>query len=317
MTSSELLAAYLLDYFFGDPPKFPHPVRGMGRVIALADRYLRPSSPHPFLERLGGVLLAVGLPATVYLLSDRLIDLAGMAGSWGAWSATVYLAFTALAAGSLRNEALGIQSALVEGRLPEARQRLSRIVSRRTEDLKEEEIVRGGVESVAENASDGVIAPLFYLLIGGAPLAIAYKAINTLDSMVGYRNARYREFGWASARLDDLVNLIPSRLTGILICFTVFPSWRDMRKAWGIFLRDGGNDDSPNSGWPEAAMAGALGVRLGGPVDYDFGRVEKETIGDPSRPLTAETLSRAVRLMERTVLLMVLAVAGTLWMWRP
>jgi adenosylcobinamide-phosphate synthase len=313
MTSFELLAAYLCDRILGDPPGLPHPVRGMGRVIALADRTLRPKARHPQLERLGGIALALGLPAAVYFLSDLAIRLAEKIGAWGAWAATVYLGFTVLAAGSLRSEALGIGAEIEQGRLPEARRKLSRIVGRKTDDLKEEGVIRGAVESVAENASDGVIAPLFYLLIGGVPLALAYKAVNTLDSMVGYKNDRYRDFGWASARLDDLANLVPARLTALLIVIVSRPLGEDALKSWRVFRRDGGNDDSPNSGRPEAAMAGALRIGLGGPVEYETGSVEKPTIGDSERPLDADALRRSVRLMEGAVLLMVLLSAGTMW----
>ncbi|HET6370637.1 MAG TPA: adenosylcobinamide-phosphate synthase CbiB, partial [Nitrospiria bacterium] len=242
--------------------------------------------------------------------------LAEKMGGWGSWAATVYLAFTVLAAGSLRSEALGVGAEIDRGRLPEARRKLSRIVGRKTDDLKEEGVIRGAIESVAENASDGVIAPLFYLLIGGVPLALAYKAVNTLDSMVGYKNDRYRHFGWASARLDDLANLIPARLTAFLIVVTSRPLGEDALRAWRIFRRDGGNDDSPNSGRPEAAMAGALRIGLGGPVEYETGWVEKSAIGDSERPLDADVLRRSVRLMEGAVLIMVLLSAGTMWVWR-
>jgi adenosylcobinamide-phosphate synthase len=249
----------------------------------------------------------------VYFLSDFAIRLTGKVGGWGSWAATVYLAFTVLAAGSLRSEALGVGAEIERGKLPEARRKLARIVGRKTDDLKEEGVIRGAVESVAENASDGVIAPLFYLLIGGVPLALAYKAINTLDSMVGYKDERYLRFGWASARLDDLANLVPSRLTALLIVIVSPALGEDASKAWRIFRRDGGNDDSPNSGQPEAAMAGALRIGLGGPVEYETGWVAKPAIGDPERPLDAGVLRRAVGLMEGAALLMVLLSAGLMW----
>ena len=313
MTSSELLAAYLLDRFLGDPPWLPHPVRWMGRAIELAEGALRPRKRDPLWERIGGVALALGLPVLVYFLSKGMILVSGSAGVWGERAATVFLAFSALAAGSLRCEALAVRSALQASDLPAARSRLSRIVSRRTDGLGEEEIVRGAVESVAENASDGVIGPLFYLLIGGVPLALAYKAVSTLDSMVGYRDERYRDFGWASARLDDLANLIPARLTALLVVLSAVFLREDPKGSWRILRRDAGNDDSPNSGRPEAAVAGALGIQLGGPVRYRTGLLQKATIGEPVRPLGEEMLFRAVRLMEVSTLLMVIMGAGILW----
>lgn len=313
MTSFELLAAFTLDRILGDPLWLPHPVRWMGKLIGVADRFLRPRNPHRWKERTGGLLLAAGLPLLVYFLSEQLIRQIEKVEPWGAKILTVLLAFTALAAGSLRSEALAIRSALMASRLPEARRLLSRIVSRTTEGMLERDILRGAIESVAENASDGVIAPLCYLLIGGVPLALAYKAINTLDSMVGYRNERYRDFGWASARLDDLANWIPARLTALLMVVAAFFLREDPREAWRILRRDGGKDDSPNSGRPEAAVAGALRIQLGGPVTYKSGRIEKPTIGDLGEPLNVESLDRAVRLMDVSSSLMVLICAGFLW----
>lgn len=313
MTSYELLAAYLCDCLIGDPEKWPHPVRAMGKIIRWADRRLRPATPHPGLEALAGLLLAVVLPSAVYFLADTLLTFGRELGVWVVGLTTVYLAFSALAAGSLRREALSVHRPVQAGRWSEARERLARIVGRKTDGLDEPEIVRATVETVAENASDGVIAPLFYLLIGGIPLALAYKAVNTLDAMVGYRNSRYRYFGWASARLDDLANYIPSRLTALLLVGAAAALGENPREAWRILRRDGANDDSPNSGRPEAAMAGALGVRLGGRTLYAEGWLDKPTIGDPKEPLRAAVVIRAIRLMEGATLLMVLLTAFLLW----
>ncbi len=187
--------------------------------------------------------------------------------------------------------------ALGRGDLPGARQALAAIVGRDTADLDEGEVWRATIETVAENASDGVIAPLFYLFLGGPALALAYKAVNTLDSMVGYKNERYLLFGWASARCDDLANWLPARITGLLMVAAAPLTGLSCRQAWRIMCRDGKNHSSPNSGIPEAAAAGALGVRLGG-TNWYFGRpVEKPTIGEPLKPLSASAYHGVVRLM--------------------
>jgi adenosylcobinamide-phosphate synthase len=213
------------------------------------------------------------------------------------YAITLLLSWTCLAARSLHDESKLVADALAAGDLSGARRLLSRIVGRDTEQLDEPEIWRALVETVAENTSDGVIAPLLCLMIGGPVLALAYKAVNTLDSMVGYKNDNYLRFGWASARCDDLVNWLPARITGLLMVL-VAPLLRlSLTDAWRIMRRDGRNHASPNSGIPEAAAAGALGVRLGGTNRY-FGKpVAKPTIGDPLQPLTRDSWLGTVRLM--------------------
>jgi adenosylcobinamide-phosphate synthase len=180
---------------------------------------------------------------------------------------------------------------------------LARMVSRETSELSESEIIRGTVESVAENSSDGVIAPLFYLAIGGVPLAIAYKAVNTLDSMIGYRTERYEQFGKVAARLDDVANFIPARMTALALIGAAWLGRRfgrpyDEKNAWRITWRDGHKHDSPNAGYPEAAMAGALGVQLGGPSHYFGERVEKPTLGDAHHLLCTEHISQELMLLD-------------------
>jgi adenosylcobinamide-phosphate synthase len=190
-----------------------------------------------------------------------------------------------------------VAEALEAGDLPLARKQLSFIVGRDTAELGEPEIWRGAVETVAENTSDGVIAPLFFLMLGGPVLGLVYKAINTLDSMVGYKNATYLHFGRASALFDDLMNWIPARLSGILIVAASPFIGLNMKNSWRIMRRDGRNHASPNSGFPEAAAAGALGVQLGGTNHYFGKAVEKPTIGDPQKPLDLRAWHGAVKLM--------------------
>lgn len=287
-------AAVLLDLLLGDPRWLPHPVVATGKLISFLEKLLRRAIPN---ERLGGVLLLLLTVGVTYGLAWGIVRGAKAIHPAAGVAVSALLGWSCLAARSLHGESKLVADALQRGDLPEARWFLSRIVGRDTADLPEQEIWRGAVETVAENTSDGVIAPLLFLMVGGAPLALAYKAVNTLDSMVGYKNERYLRLGWASARFDDLVNLIPARLTGLLMALAAPLVGLSGRNAWRIMLRDGRNHSSPNSGIPEAAAAGALGVRLGGTNVY-FGRpVAKPTIGDPLNPLDGAAWRGTVRLM--------------------
>ena len=289
-----ILGAVALDLIFGDPRWLPHPVIGVGRFISWAEKFLRQAVPD---ERLGGIILLV---ATVGVTSGSawlLLRGAYLLHPLAGFVITLLLSWTCLAARSLHDESKLVADALTAGDLTGARQLLSRIVGRDTTQLDEPEIWRALVETVAENSSDGVIAPLFCLMIGGPVLGLAYKAVNTLDSMVGYKNEKYLCFGWASARCDDLANWLPARITGRLMVLVAPLFGLSLPDAWRIMRRDGRNHASPNSGIPEAAAAGALGVRLGGTNLY-FGKpVEKPTIGDPLRPLTRDSWRGTVRIM--------------------
>jgi adenosylcobinamide-phosphate synthase len=284
----------VLDLMFGDPRWLPHPVVGIGRFISRAENLLRRAVPD---ERLGGMILLVSTVGVTTGSAWLLLRGAYLLHPLAGYLVTLLLSWTCLAAKSLHDESKLVADALAAGDLSGARHLLSRIVGRDTEQLDEPEIWRALVETVAENTSDGVIAPLLCLMIGGPLLGLAYKAVNTLDSMVGYRNEKYLRFGWASARCDDLVNWLPARLTGLLMVL-VAPLFRlSLTDAWRIMCRDGRNHASPNSGIPEAAAAGALGVQLGG-INYYFGEpMAKPTIGDPLRPLARDSWLGTVRLM--------------------
>jgi len=299
-----ILAAVILDLLIGDPRWFPHPVIYVGKLIMVLEKALRSAVRN---ERLGGVLLLVMTVGITCGVAVAFLKGAYAVSPYLGFSVAVILSWSCLAARSLHRESRLVADALGRGDLATARRHLSFIVGRDTEELDEAEIWRATVETVAENSSDGVIAPLFYLIIGGPPLALAYKAVNTLDSMVGYRNERYKSFGWASARCDDLAYFVPARLTGLLMVVAAplfgFPA----RNAWQIMRRDGHNHSSPNSGIPEAAVAGALGVRLGGASVYSGTRVEKPTIGDPLKPISSVAWEGAVRLMYGTEGLLVAA----------
>ncbi len=289
-----VLIAVILDLLLGDPRWLPHPVVWIGRLITALEKWLRLLVPN---ERAGGVLLLVMTVCITYGLALGTLQWAYAASPYAGFAAAVFMAYACLAARSLHGESRLVADALARGDLDAARRSLSYIVGRDTAGLDEPDIWRAAVETVAENTSDGVIAPLFYLMLGGPALALAYKAVNTLDSMVGYRNERYLLFGWASARCDDLANWLPARLTGLLMVVAAPFYGLSGRGAWRVMLRDGRNHSSPNSGVSEAAAAGALGVRLGG-TNWYFGKpVAKPTIGEPLRPLSLEAYRGAVRLM--------------------
>ena len=315
MTGGELAVACLLDAAVGDPRWFPHPVRWMGTVVNWCDRRVHQFLLSPTKQRIAGVLLAVALPAGAYAAGALLIWFGNSIDPlWGS-AGTVLLAWTTLAARDLIDHVVSVQRALQSVSLIEARAALAKIVGRDTEEMSESEIVRATVETIAESTADGIMAPLFYLVLGGAPLALAYKALSTLDSMIGHMDDRYRWFGWASARLDDVVNFLPARITALLLVLSagiVSRSWPAMQHAWEILLRDGRQHPSPNSGRPEAAMAGALGVQLGGTNRYDGLPIERPYLGDPDQPLTRAHIGMALTLMLWTSITGVLL--GMVWL---
>jgi len=290
-----LITAIALDLLLGDPRWLPHPVVGIGKAITTMEKALRRVFSN---ERVGGTILLVCIVGGVLAAANIILLGAYTLHTVAGFVVSSWLSFTCLALHSLHGESKQVAERLEVGDLEGARTFLSRIVGRDTEHLDEPEIWRALVETVAENTSDGVIAPLMYLMLGGPALALAYKAVNTLDSMVGYKNDRYIRFGWASARFDDLANWVPARITGVLMtAAAALIAGLSAKNALCIMLRDGGNHSSPNSGIPEAAAAGALGVRLGGANRYFGILVEKPTIGDPEQQLSLESYRGAIRLM--------------------
>ena len=285
------LAGYLLDLCLGDPPGWPHPVRALGRVIAwLEARLYRPTL-------LAGLVFWVAVAGTSLAAVLAALALAAGLGPVVLGAAAAYLVYAGLATRSLHLESRRVEAALERGDLEGARKSLAMIVGRETAHLDPPEIRRAVLETVAENLSDGVVAPLFYILLAGVPGLVLYKAANTMDSMVGYKNARYVKFGRAAARVDDVLNFLPARLTAWLICLIAGPAGLNRQQAWRILRRDGAKAASPNAGRPEAALAGALGVRLGGPSTY-FGRVvDKPHIGDPGPDLTPRHYRQALVLL--------------------
>lgn len=295
-----LAAAYVLDQVAGDPAWLPHPVRWIGRLISWAEKSLYDASASPMLLRAAGFVLWVLVVAVVVMATHVLIGLSYHFGPILGDIVVIWLAYTTLATRSLHGESAKVVRAVAADDLELARYQLSRIVSRDTSSLDEAGILRAVVETISENISDGIVAPLFYLALFGPVGALAYKAVNTMDSMLGYLNERYRYFGWFPARADDVANWIPSRLTGLLVVGAAACLGSDWRQALRIMRRDAGKMKSPNAGYPEAAAAGALGVQLGGTNIYFGEPVEKPRLGDPVEPITRETCRRMTGLLYAT-----------------
>jgi adenosylcobinamide-phosphate synthase len=284
MTPLRLTAAYVFDLLAGDPEWFPHPVRFFGALIRAGERWLRRFSRDPVTETLAGAALTASV-----------VSIAWFSGAWAsrrpnrtAWQ--VLLAWTALATRSLLSEAAAVIRALEAGDLPQARSRLARIVGRDTAHLDSSEIARAVIETLAESACDGIVAPLFWMAVGGLPAAMAYKAVNTLDSMIGHPEPPYRYFGKVAARLDDVANFVPARLTALAIV----GASDHPRAAWNIWWRDGNQSASPNAGQSESAIAGALAVRLGGTNVYDGHPREAALMCAEGRPPTARDARKAL-----------------------
>ncbi len=298
MTVWAVLGGFVLDALFGDPAWLPHPVVYMGKAISKLEKFLRPRLPKtPQGELLGGAIVAFCLPVGTFLLTGlvcwgaaRLHPLLGLA-------VQMFWCGQALAARGLVQESTNVYKELKKPDLPGARKAVSRIVGRDTAELTAEGVTKAAVETVAENASDGVIAPLLYMLIGGAPLALTYKAINTMDSMLGYKNEKYLYFGRIPAKLDDAANYLPSRLAALLWVAAAAFTHNDAKGAWKIWRRDRRRHASPNSAQTESACAGALGVQLAGPAYYFGQYYPKLTIGDALRPIEPEDILRANQMM--------------------
>ena len=312
-----LVAGCLLDLLLGDPHWAPHPVRAIGALIAGLEKLLRRVFPKtPRGERAAGLVLVVLVLGISTGVTVGILLLCSLVSPWLRFAVEILLSYQCLAARSLRDESMKVYRSLKTGTLQKARHAVSMIVGRDTERLDETGVAKAAVETVAENASDGVIAPLIFLAIGGAPLGIFYKAANTMDSMVGYKNDQYRYFGTCAAKWDDVLNFIPARLAGALMCLAAPLVGQDGRNAWRMFRRDRLNHKSPNSAHTEAATAGALDVQLAG-SNYYFGQlVEKPTIGDALRPVEVEDIRRANRLMFAAAFLALLLVcAAYLILW--
>lgn len=289
---------FLLDLWLADPGWMPHPVVLMGKCITRLEEVLRSRFPAtPKGERAAGCVLAVLLPVGTLVLTGAICLLAGRIHPLLGLAVQTFWCWQALAVKGLAEESKNVYRQLAAEDLPGARRAVARIVGRDTQALTEEGVTKAAVETVAENFSDGVVAPLFYMMIGGAPLALCYKAVNTMDSMIGYKNQRYLQFGRAAAKLDDAANYLPSRLAAVFWIAAAGLTGQDVPNAWRIWRRDRCNHASPNSAQTESACAGALGVQLAGPAYYFGEYYDKPTIGDAKRPIEPRDILRANRML--------------------
>lgn len=293
-----MLGGFILDGIFGDPAWLVHPVVIMGKAITALEKFLRKRlSNTPEGERLGGRILAMALPVGTLLITGGVCWLFYRISPILGFAIELLWCAQALAAKGLAQESTNVYRELVKGDLPASRRAVSRIVGRDTAELTSEGVTKAAVETVAENASDGVIAPLLYMMLGGAPLALVYKAINTMDSMVGYKNEKYLNFGRAAAKLDDAANYLPSRIAALLWIASAALTGNDAKSSWRIWRRDRRKHASPNSAQTESACAGALNVQLAGPATY-FGKYcDKPTIGDAVRAIEPKDILRANTMM--------------------
>ncbi len=306
-----LAVGVIIDFIVGDPHGWWHPVIGIGTVITKIEEVVRKIFPKKKEgERAGGVVLvlvvilvSVAVPAVLLYGAYRAAPIAGVI-------LESLMCYTLLAAKSLKTESMKVAAALEQDGLEAGRQAVSMIVGRDTKSLDETGVIKASIETVAENTSDGVIAPLLFMGLFGALGGFFYKAINTMDSMVGYKNERYQYFGTAAAKLDDVVNFIPARICGLIMVFSSFLCGMDGRNAFRIFRRDRYNHASPNSAQTEAVMAGALGIQLAGDAWYFGEKHEKPTIGDNGRDVEIEDIRRSNRLMYVTTVVTAVVVLG-------
>lgn len=303
------VTGFILDFIFGDPAWIYHPVRIIGKGIELGERLLRRISGEKHLTAAGAVLWLM-IAGLSFLFPLGILLLAWKIHPGLCFALESFWCFQILAARSLCRESGKVYDRLQENDLPGARRAVSMIVGRDTESLTEEGVTKAAVETVAENTSDGVTAPLIYLMIGGAPLGFLYKAVNTMDSMLGYKNDRYLYFGRVPAGMDDIFNYIPARLTALLMIAAAYLTGLDGKNAWKIYRRDRKKHASPNAAQTESVCAGALRVQLAGDAVY-FGKLyKKEFIGDSLRPIEAQDIRRTQRLMYVTALLVLFLCGG-------
>ena len=289
--------AYVLDLIFGDPQNIIHPVQVIGKMISSGEKFLLGensglSRKYKFFAgmmlNITVISLTYGITYLIHRTSENSIILT---------VAEIYLMYTVFSINSLAREGNRVYNILKEGNIERARKDLSYLVSRDTGTMDEKMIIRSTMETISENTVDGIVAPMLYMFLGGLPLSITYKAINTFDSMVGYKNEKYMDFGKFSAKLDDVANFIPARITGILIVIASMILGYDYKNSLKIFIRDRKNHSSPNSGHAEAGVAGALGVQFGGKVSYFGKEVDKPVIGDKTKDFELEDIKKNIKIM--------------------
>lgn len=301
MLALEIGIAFILDLILGDPLWFPHPVRAIGWLISCLENITRKLFSN---KKLAGFFTGILVLSITVVFVWGSTWLAGKINSFLGIAVEIIWIYLGLSTKSLADAALPVFKALSEGDIVEGRKYVSYIVSRNTEELNEEELSRATIETVAENTVDGIITPLFFALLGGAPAMWLFKAASTCDSMIGYKNERYLEFGNFSARFDDLLNYIPARISWILFPIGALFTGLSASNCWKIATRDHMHHDSPNAGIPEAAISGALEIRLGGPTVYNGKLKEKEYFGGEFNPPVKGDIKKSIILMRATSSLM-------------
>lgn len=296
MNILSIYIGYTIDLIIGDPYSFPHPVIYIGKLIKSVENIIRKIFQDEKYLKLAGFILWFITVGITYLITYLIIRISKFSNITFL-IANSFIIYTTLATKCLKDEAVKIYNVLKSGDIQESRKQLSYIVGRDTSNLNEAEIIRATVETVAENTVDGIISPMFYAFIGGAPLAMAYKAVNTLDSMVGYKNDKYINLGFASAKIDDIANYIPARVCVIFMTLASFILRFDYKKCFKIAIRDRKNHKSPNCAYSEGAVAGSLGIQLGGTNVYFGKAVYKPTIGDKDREIEIEDIKKTNKIM--------------------
>lgn len=305
-----LLFAYVIDLLLGDPAQLPHPVRFIGQWIHFLEKKLLNANDTPENQKTKGVFLVIATVGTVFAFYTALIRGAYFVNPWLGKGLEIFVLYQMLATKCLAFEGMRIFKALKAEDMEQARTLIGYLVSRETAEMTQEDIIKATIETVTENIIDGVVAPMFFAIIGGAPLGMAYKAANTLDSMVGYKNDKYFYFGWASAKFDDVLNWLPARFTGGVIIVASLISGLDAIQALNILIRDRHNHASPNSPYAEAPAAGALHIQLGGRATY-FGVVyDKPTFGDAMEAIRPYHIKKAVSLLYVTSFLALITLMG-------
>jgi adenosylcobinamide-phosphate synthase len=289
--------AIILDKLIGDPPSWPHPVKGMGKLISYLDQRLNKGRN----RQLKGLWMLMSVLVLTFLPSCFLVYISYQIHWWIGVIIEALLIATTIAQKSLKDAALEVYEPLQANDLVLARRKLSYIVGRDTEQLEEKEIVRATVETVAENTSDGITAPLFWAFIGGAPFSLVYRAINTCDSMVGYKNDKYREFGYYAAKCDDIVNYLPSRITAMLLLLVSRSPFHPKKEAWKLLVQDAKKHPSPNSGWGEAVTAILLGIQLGGINYYRGQKSDRARMGTALQPLGTKHIIESTKIANKAV----------------
>ena len=287
--------AYILDLIFGDPQNIIHPVQIIGKMISLEEKILLKEKSGSRYKFFAGIILNIFVVSITYGLTCLIYKSSKTSGVFTLIE--IYLMYTVFSVNSLAREGNRVYNILKEGNIEKARKDLSYLVSRDTETMDEKMIIRSTMETISENTVDGIVAPMFYMFLGGLPLAMTYKAINTLDSMVGYKNEKYMDFGKFSAKIDDVANFIPARITGVLIVAASMILRYNYKNSLKMFIRDRKNHSSPNSAHAEASVAGALGVQFGGRVSYFGKEVDKPVIGDKIKDFELEDIKKNIKIM--------------------